>query len=265
MEMLKREKEQIQVELCQAKKRLLEEANNYRQTIQEPSNACNWNTSALQLEQERVVQLSQEKDFEIAGLKKNIEQMATDQKETKEMLASHLEEQKQLMQLINEKEVFIDQLKQESSELQKDLDKCSQALNQNETLRQTIEAKDRSLSSMKEENSHLHEELERLREQQNRVGAMAEPKTLDSITELESKVSQLNIIKNHLEEEVIHHQKVIGNQNQSQMQLLQSLQEQKEEMDKFKYQFEQMKAAHTQLFFSKKTRKLRICRKPSNK
>ncbi|VTJ89493.1 Hypothetical predicted protein [Marmota monax] len=251
METLKTEKEQIEVELCQAKKKLLEEANNYRQTIQELSNVCNCNTSALQLEQEHVVQLSQEKDFEIAGLKKNIEQMATDQKETKEMLASRLEEQKQLMQLINEKEIFIGQLKQESSALQKDLDKCSQALKQNETLRQTIEGKDRSLSSMKEENSHLQEELERLREQQNRVGAVAEPQTLDSITELESEVSQLNIIKNHLEEEVTHHQKVIEDQNQSQMQLLQSLQEQKEEMDKLKYQYEQMKAAHTQLFFKK--------------
>ncbi|VTJ69920.1 Hypothetical predicted protein [Marmota monax] len=251
METLKTEKEQIEVELCQAKKKLLEEANNYRQTIQELSNVCNCNTSALQLEQEHVVQLSQEKDFEIAGLKKNIEQMATDQKETKEMLASRLEEQKQLMQLINEKEIFIGQLKQESSALQKDLDKCSQALKQNETLRQTIEGKDRSLSSMKEENSHLQEELERLREQQNRVGAVVEPQTLDSITELESEVSQLNIIKNHLEEEVTHHQKVIEDQNQSQMQLLQSLQEQKEEMDKLKYQYEQMKAAHTQLFFKK--------------
>ncbi|KAM5147394.1 thyroid receptor-interacting protein 11-like [Callospermophilus lateralis] len=251
METLKREKEQIQVELCQAKKRLLEEANSYRQTIQELSNVCNWNTSALQLEQEHVVQLSQEKDFEIAGLKKNIEEMATDQKETKEMLASRLEEQKQLMQLINEKEVFIDQLKQENSALQKDLDKCSQALKQNETLRQTIEAKDRSLSSMKEENIHLQEELERIREQQNPVVAVAEPKTLDSITELESEVSQLNIIKNHLEEEVTHHQKVIEDQNQSHMQLLQSVQEQKEEMDKFKYKYEQMKVAHTQLLFQK--------------
>uniref|UniRef100_UPI001A9D3F16 thyroid receptor-interacting protein 11-like n=1 Tax=Ictidomys tridecemlineatus TaxID=43179 RepID=UPI001A9D3F16 len=209
METLKTEKEQIQVELYQAKKRLLEEANNYRQTIQELSNACSWNTSALQLEQERVVQLRQEKDFEIAGLKKNIEQMATDQKETKEMLASCLEEQKQLMQLVNEKEFFIGHLKQESSELQKDLDKCSQALKQDETLRQTIEAKDRSLSSMKEENRHLQAELERLREQRNPLGAVAEPQTLDSITELESEVSQLNIIKNHLEEEVTHHQKVI--------------------------------------------------------
>ncbi|XP_047394796.1 thyroid receptor-interacting protein 11 isoform X3 [Sciurus carolinensis] len=251
VETLKREKEQIEAELCQAEKKLLEEANNYRQTIQELSNARNLNTSALQLEHERVVQLNQEKDFEIAELKKNIDQMATDQQETKEMLASNLEEQKQMTQLINEKEVFIEKLKEKSSELQKELDKCSQALIKNETLKQTIEEKDRSLGSMKEENNHLQEELERLREQQSRAVPVIEPKTLDSITELESEVSQLNIIKNHLEEEVKHHQKIIEDQNQNKVQLLQSLQEQKKEMDEFKYQYEQMNVTHTQLFLEK--------------
>ncbi|KAM4830894.1 thyroid receptor-interacting protein 11 isoform X1 [Urocitellus parryii] len=251
METLKRDKEQIEAQLHQAEKRLLEEENNYRQTIQELSNARNLNTSALQLEHERVVQLNQEKDFEIAGLKKNIEQMTADQKETKEILASHLEEQKQLIQLINEKEVFIEKLKEKSSELQKDLDECSQALRENETLRQTIEEKDRILGSMKEENNHLQEELERLREQQNRAIPVAEPKTLDGITELESEVSQLNVIKNHLEDEIKHHQKIIEDQNKSKMQLLQSIQEQKKEMDEFRYQYEQMNAAHTQLFLEK--------------
>ena len=44
--------------------------------------------------------------------------MATDHKETKKMLSSSLEEQKQLTQLVNEKEIFIEKLKERSSELQ---------------------------------------------------------------------------------------------------------------------------------------------------
>jgi predicted RNase H-like nuclease (RuvC/YqgF family) len=64
-------------------------------------------------------------------------------------------------------------------------------------------------------------------------------------------VSQLNIIKDHLEEEIKHHQKIIEDQNQSWMQLLQSLQEQKKEMDEFKYQHEQMNIIHTQIFLEK--------------
>uniref|UniRef100_A0A452FVU9 Thyroid hormone receptor interactor 11 n=1 Tax=Capra hircus TaxID=9925 RepID=A0A452FVU9_CAPHI len=250
VEALKLEKEQLEAELCQAKKRL-EEASKYEQTIEELSHARHLSTSALQLDHEHLIKLNQEKDFEITELKKNIEQMATDHKETKKMLSSSLEEQKQLTQLVNEKEIFIEKLKERSSELQEELNKYTQALRKNEILRQTIEEKDRSLGSMKEENSHLKEELERLREQQSRAAPAAGPKTLDSITELESEVNQLNIIKDNLEEEIKHHQKIIEDQNQSKIQLLQSLQEQKKEMDEFRYQHEQMNTTHTQLFLEK--------------
>uniref|UniRef100_UPI004038A941 thyroid receptor-interacting protein 11-like n=1 Tax=Callospermophilus lateralis TaxID=76772 RepID=UPI004038A941 len=250
-ETLIRDKEEIEAELHQAETRPLEEAKNHRQTIQELSNACHLNTSALQLKPDCVVQLKQEKDFGIAGLKKNIEPMTTDPKETEEILAPHVEEQKQLIQLIKEKEVFIEKLEEKCSELQKDLDECSQALRENETLRQTIEEKDRSLGSMSAENNHLQEELESLKEQQNRAVPVAEPKTLDGIPELESEISQLKIVKNHLEDEIKHHQKIITNQNKRKMRLLQSLQEQKKEMDDLKYQHEQMNAAHIQLILEK--------------
>lgn len=251
VEALKMEKGQLEAELCRAEKRLLEEANKYERTIEELSHARNLSTSALQLEHERLIKLNQEKDLEIVELKKNIEQMDTDHKETKGILSSSLEEQKQLTQLVNEKEVFIEKLKGRNLELQEELGKYTQTLRKNETLRQTIEEKDRSLGSMKEENNHLKEELERLREQQSRAAPVAEPKPLDSVTGLESEVLQLNVIKDNLEKEIKHHQKVIEDQNQSKIQLLQSLQEQKKEMDEFKYQHEQMSVSHTQLFLEK--------------
>ncbi|XP_023587475.1 thyroid receptor-interacting protein 11 isoform X4 [Trichechus manatus latirostris] len=251
VEALKLEKGQLEAELCQAEKRLLEKANKYEQTIEELTNARNLNSSALQLEHEHLIKLSQEKDFEISELKKNIEQVNADHQVSKEVLSSSLEEQKQLTQLIKEKEMFIEKLQGRSSELQDELDKYTQALRKSEISRQTIEEKDRSLASMKEENNHLKEELERLREQQSRATPVAEPKSLDVITELESEVSRLNIIKGDLEEEIKHYQKITEDQNQSEMQLLQSVQEQKKEMDEFKYQHEQMNVTHTQLFLEK--------------
>lgn len=251
VEALKMEKGQLEAELCRAEKRLLEDASKYKQTIEELSNARSLSASALQLEHERLIQLNQDKDFEIAQLKKNIEHMDMDHKETKKILASSLEERKQLTQLINEKEIFIEKLKEGSSELQEELDKHTQAIRKNENLKQTLEEKERNLGFMKEENNHLKEELERLREQQSRAALAAEPKTLDCVTELESEVSQLNVIKDSLEEEIKHHQKIIEDQNQSKMQLLQSLQEQKKEMDVFKCQHEQMNVMHTQLLLEK--------------
>jgi hypothetical protein len=95
------------------------------------------------------------------------------------------------------------------------------------------------------------EELEQLQEQWSRTGPGAEPKTLNSTTELESEVCQLNLLKDHLEEEIKHHQKIIEDQKQSQMQLLRALQEQKKEMGEFKHQHEQMNITHTQLFLQK--------------
>ncbi|XP_066133538.1 thyroid receptor-interacting protein 11 [Saccopteryx bilineata] len=251
LEALKMEKAQLEAELHRAEKRLLEEAGRYEQAIEELSHAQDSSASALQLEREHLLKLSQEKDFEIAGLRRNIEQIDRDHKETKTILSSSLEERKQLTQLMNEKELFIKKLQERSSELQEELDKSTEALRRNEILKQTIEEKDKSLGSMKEENSHLKEELERLRDQQSRAAPAAEPRTLDCVSELESEVSQLNIIKDDLEEKIKHHQKMIEDQNQSKMQLLQSLQEQKKEMDECKYQHEQMNAMHTQLLLEK--------------
>lgn len=206
---------------------------------------------ALPLDHERLIKLSQEKDLEIADLKKHIEQMDAEHKETKEMLSSRLEEQKQLTQLLDEKENLIEQLKERSSVLQEELDKYTQALKSNEVLRQTLEEKDRSLGSMKEENNHLQEQLERLRERQSRAAQGAEPRAPDGAAELESEVSQLTVTKRHLEEEIRQHQKVIEDQNQSKRQLLQSLQEQKKQMEAFRNQYEQMNATHAQLFLEK--------------
>lgn len=68
---------------------------------------------------------------------------------------------------------------------------------------------------MKEENNYFKEELERFREQQSRVAFTVEFKIFDSIIELESEVSQLNIIKDSLEEEIKYYRKIIEDQNQS--------------------------------------------------
>ncbi|XP_052041189.1 thyroid receptor-interacting protein 11 isoform X2 [Apodemus sylvaticus] len=249
--LLEWEKAQLETELCRAEKRLLEEERRHKQTVEELSSAHSPDASAVQLEQERLIQLNQEKDFEIADLKRSIERMDTDHQQTREALSSSLEEQKQLTQLINEKEDCIVKLKERSSELQKELDTCAQTLRRDETLRQTIEEKDRSLSSMKEENNHLQEELERLREQQSRAAPAPEPRARGSTTELESELSQLHTIKDHLEEEIKHHQKMIDDQNENKMQLLQSLQEQKKEMDEFRHQHEQMSITHARLFLEK--------------
>ncbi|ELW48878.1 Thyroid receptor-interacting protein 11 [Tupaia chinensis] len=74
---------------------------------------------------------------------------------------------------------------------------------------------------------------------------------LDSITELESEGSQLSTIKDHLVQDIKHHQKTMEDQNRSELQLLQSLPEQKKELHEVRYQHELMNVTHTQLFLEK--------------
>uniref|UniRef100_A0A493TTL7 Thyroid hormone receptor interactor 11 n=1 Tax=Anas platyrhynchos platyrhynchos TaxID=8840 RepID=A0A493TTL7_ANAPP len=119
VEALKMEKKHLETELNQTEKRLFEQAQKYEQTIQELSNARSMDTTALQLEHERLVKLNQEKDFKIAEFKRNMEQMESDHQETKEMLTTSLGGQKQLTELIKEKEEFIEKFKNQALQVTK--------------------------------------------------------------------------------------------------------------------------------------------------
>ncbi|NWQ68702.1 TRIPB protein, partial [Neopipo cinnamomea] len=251
VEALKMEKRQLESELNQTEKRLLEQAHKYKQTIEELSNARSMDTTALQLEHERLVKLHQEKDFKIAELKSSIEQMETDHQETKEMLTTSLGGQKQLTDLLKEKEVFIEKYKNEALQVKQELEEYMKVSKKQDVFKQNLEEKDRSLAVMKEENNHLKEEIERLKDQQSRSMPVVEPKTLDIIIELESEVTQLKMIKNNLEEEIEVHKKMIEDQNQTTVKLQQSLQEQRKEIDESRFQCEQMNITHERLFLEK--------------
>ncbi|NXA65241.1 TRIPB protein, partial [Mohoua ochrocephala] len=251
VEALKMEKRRLESELNETEKRLLEQAQNYKQTIEELSNARSMDTTALQLEHERLVKLHQEKDFQIAELKRSIEQMEIDHQETKEMLTTSLGGQKQLTDLIKEKEVFIEKYKNQALQVKQELEEYMKVSKKQDVLKQSLEEKDRSLAVMKEENNHLKEEIERLKDQQSRSTPLVEPKTLDIIIELESEVTQLKVIKNNLEEEIKVHKKTIEDQNQTTVKLQQSLQEQRKEIDESKFQCEQMNVTHERLFLEK--------------
>lgn len=69
-----------------------------------------------------------------------------------------------------------------------------------------------------------------MREQKNQTAPVVDLKTLDTITQLESKGSQQDTIEGSLEVEMEYHQKIFEDQNEYKLQLLQSIQEQKQEM-----------------------------------
>lgn len=232
IEALRLEKTQLDGELRQAESTLAEQAKQFQQTIEDLTRARSMDASTLQMEHERAIKLNQGKDLEIAQLKRDMEQLASDHRDTNEMLSITVAGQKQLTDLLQEKDVFMDTLKQNAVELQTEMDcKISAATEDTEALRQALEEKDKQLGGMKEENSHLKEEIDRLRDQQSRPQPLAEPRTLDIITELETEITQLKSSRNGLEEEVQTLRRTLEEQQASLLLSQQSLQTQQSELE----------------------------------
>ncbi|CAH2327643.1 thyroid receptor-interacting 11 [Pelobates cultripes] len=251
IEALRTEKSQLELELNQMESRLVDQAQKYERTIEELSNAQKMDTSALQIEHERLVKLNQDKEFQLAENKRILEQIKTDYEETKEMLTNSLEGQKQLTELVSEKEKFVNEMKEKNGELQRGFGQYTKISEECTTLRQNVEEKERILASMKEDNSHLKEEIERLKDQQSRSPPLVEPKTLDLITELEAEITQLTKVQNNYEEELKLQKKTAEKQNQNYMQLQQSLQHKIKEMDGVKMEHKKVVDTYEKLLSEK--------------
>ncbi|KAF4105936.1 thyroid receptor-interacting protein 11 [Onychostoma macrolepis] len=252
IEALKLEKSQLESELSQTEKRLSDQAKQYQQTIDELTRARSLDASALQTEHERMVKLNQEKDLAIAELKREIEQMVSDHKDTSEMLDITVAGQNQLTELLQEKDAFAKSLKAQATEAQQELEcKFLGATQECNSLRKWVEEKDKQLGAMKEENSHLKEEIDRLRDQQSRPPLLSEPRTLDIITELETEVAQLKAARDQLEEEVQSLRKVSEEQQATTLQSQRSLQVLQSELEQARTRHEQSSLNYERLITAK--------------
>uniref|UniRef100_A0A3Q1EZX1 Thyroid hormone receptor interactor 11 n=1 Tax=Acanthochromis polyacanthus TaxID=80966 RepID=A0A3Q1EZX1_9TELE len=232
IEALKLEKSQLEGELTQAERTLAEQVKQYQQTIEELTRARSMDASALQTEHERAIRLNQDKDMEISQLKRDMEQLASDHRDTNEMLSITVAGQKQLTDLLQEKDAFMETVKQNAADLQAEMENSISVMTKEaESLKQALEEKDKQLGGMKEENSHLKEEIDRLRDQQSRPQPLAEPRTLDIITELETEITQLKSSRNGLDEEVQAVRRSLEEQQASLLLSQQTLQAQQSELE----------------------------------
>lgn len=232
IEALKLEKTQLEGELRQAESKITQQAKQYQQTIEELTRARSMDASALQMEHERAIKLNQDKDMEIAQLKRDMEQVASDHRDTNEMLSITVAGQKQLTDLLQEKDAFTETLKQNASDLQMEMEnRITVMTKEAEALKQVLDEKEKLVGGMKEENSHLKEEIDRLRDQQSRPQSLAEPRTLDIITELETEITQLKASRSRLEDEVQTLRRTLEEQQGSLLLSQQSLQAQQTELE----------------------------------
>ncbi|KAM6960712.1 thyroid receptor-interacting protein 11 [Aplochiton taeniatus] len=240
IEAVKLQKSQLEGELGQAERSLAEQAKQYQQTVEEMTRARSMDATALQTEHERAIKINQEKDLEIAQLRREIEQMASDHRDTNEMLSITVAGQKQLTDLLQEKDSFMETIKQNADDAVREIEGTVQTATQEvQALRHVLEEKDRQLGGMKEENSHLKEEFDRFRDQQSRSQPLAEPRTLDIITELETEITQLKSFRDALKEEVQSLRRTSEEQRASLLSSQQSLQAQQSELEQSHSRHEQ--------------------------
>ncbi|XP_008300927.1 thyroid receptor-interacting protein 11 [Stegastes partitus] len=259
IEALKLEKNQLEGELSQAERTLTEQVKQYQQTIEELTRARSMDASALQTEHERAIKLNQDKDLEISQLKRDMEQLASDHRDTNEMLSITVAGQKQLTDLLQEKDAFMETLKQNAADLQAEMENSiSVVTKEADTLKQALEEKDKQLGGMKEENSHLKEEIDRIRDQQSRPQPLAEPRTLDIITELETEITQLKSSRNGLEEEVQTLRRTLEEQQASLLLSQQSLQAQQSELEQAHARHQQTTLNYDRLIHARDEEMLRL-------
>uniref|UniRef100_A0AAZ3PVE0 GRIP domain-containing protein n=1 Tax=Oncorhynchus tshawytscha TaxID=74940 RepID=A0AAZ3PVE0_ONCTS len=230
---LKLEKSQLEGELGQAEKGLQEQTRQYQQTIEELTAARSMDASALQTEHERTVRLNQEKDLEISQLKRDVEQMSSDHRDTNEMLSITVAGQKQLTDLLQVTNM---------AATQRELEAGVQAATQDaETLRGALEEKDKQLGGMKEDNSHLKVRLQYSHSDLQKM----------LTTELENEISQLKSTRDGLEEEGHSLKRRVEEQRGHLLSSQQSLLAQQNELEQAHQRHEQSRENYDRLIHAK--------------
>ncbi|KAM9777798.1 LOW QUALITY PROTEIN: thyroid receptor-interacting protein 11 [Neosynchiropus ocellatus] len=252
IEALKLEISQLDGELRQAENTQSQQAKQYQRTIDELTRARSMDASALQTEHERAIKLNQEKDATIAQLRREVDQVTSDHKDTNEMLSMTVAGQKQLSDLLQENETLIETFKKNAADMQVEMDNSVSVLTKEaEILRVALDEKEKQLGGMKEENSHLKEEIDRIRDQQSRPQALAEPRTLDLITELETEITQLKSSSGHLEEEVQSLRRTTEEQKASLLLAQQSYQVQQSELEQAQARYQQTTLNYDRLILAR--------------
>uniref|UniRef100_A0A8C4WV09 Thyroid hormone receptor interactor 11 n=1 Tax=Eptatretus burgeri TaxID=7764 RepID=A0A8C4WV09_EPTBU len=242
---------QVEVELKETQDRLLIQAQKYEETMNEMVHKHKQENSLLRHEQERLLKNNEDKDVTLVELKGTIEQLQIDLCETREMLMSSVEGQQQLQELVKEKEEALLKLNKRCASIESMKEQSNRLLDEVQQLRQSTEEKEKQLSVMKEEKSHLKEEIDRLKDQQNQPPPAVESKTINTITELEAEITQLNGKMCELQIGVKQQNQIIEEHKQTSSEYEQKLQHQTSMLEQCKTEQNRLVATYEQLIAEK--------------
>ncbi|XP_022088979.1 thyroid receptor-interacting protein 11-like isoform X2 [Acanthaster planci] len=201
---LRREKEGLLRQLQQNK-------HEHESTLQELSQSRELDTSALQSEHEKLIQLKNAKETEVVKLKREYDELQADLSGTKDMLNSTLEGHQQLAEILKNKDDDIKNLAEENSYFFKALEESKTKVKQFEQIRDKLQETEDQLEDTKAKNEALSREIQRLQQdlKDQLERSDVETKTLEVITELEGEVRDLREVLEGKEEEAENLQRII--------------------------------------------------------
>ena len=187
---LKSERHSLEKEVEFLEGKLQEQKKHYENYIKDMGDAKDMDSGTLQVDHDRLRKQIYEKDRELNQLKSMLEQVQQEMEDNQDVVQSSIDNQKQLTDLINEKESDIYTLKRENAALlEENREVSSQVRSQEAQLAMLMEA-DQKARKYQVENGRYLNELESLRSQLD--SQKIESKTLDVITDLESEITSLN-------------------------------------------------------------------------
>ncbi|XP_038074258.1 thyroid receptor-interacting protein 11-like isoform X2 [Patiria miniata] len=223
---LKRENDSLLQQLQQNKLQ-------HEKTLQELSHSRELDTSTLQAEHEKLIQLKNAKETEVMKLRSEYEELQADMSGTKDMLNSTLEGHQQLADILKNKDEDIKNLAEENSYFFKALEESKNKGKQFEQMQEKLQETEVQLEEVKAKNVTLSREVQKLhldlKDQLERSDV--ETKTLEVITELEGEVRDLRDMLERKEEEALDLQRVVEEKQSALLNLEEKSENQRREFE----------------------------------
>ncbi|XP_074662734.1 uncharacterized protein LOC141915192 isoform X2 [Tubulanus polymorphus] len=187
---LKSEKMTLEGDVFKAEQKVSDTTKHFENYIQEMKEIRQLDTSSLEGEVDRWMNLHHEKELAISELEGRNDQLESDLADSKELLQSTIDGQQPLTDLLNERELEITELKKDNGKLIADLEQKAERMEL--LMSEATASKDlgKQIINLKEENSKLQQHLNELLSEQD--CEKLDAKTLDIITDLESEITKLN-------------------------------------------------------------------------
>ena len=205
------EKISLQKEVENLEVKLDEQKKHYESYIQDLQNSIDLDSDSVKQEHQNLMESYHKKEIEFTELKSQIKNLEDEIADAKETLRSSLDSQNQLSEILTERQIDFDNLKEKNDRLTAEGEQNTARLKEQEVLIESMKSLETQLAASKNECQRLRMESEQMKEDSNSSpdGGADKPQTLEIITELEKELSTANNTLVQLRDQVSHYESLV--------------------------------------------------------